>query len=105
MRLNPYHPERFWFHLARAQFVAKQYTEAIESMRHITTSDGQHHALLAACYAQLDNAEQAAAHVAEVRKRTAGFSIREHCLPLLRYRHESDLAHHLEALRKAGLPD
>jgi adenylate cyclase len=28
MRLNPYHPERFWFHLARAQFVAKRYADA-----------------------------------------------------------------------------
>ena len=33
MRLNPYHPERFWFHLARAQFVAKRYAEAIESLQ------------------------------------------------------------------------
>ena len=30
MRLNPYHPERFWFHLARAQFVARRYADAIE---------------------------------------------------------------------------
>ena len=29
MRLNPYHPERFWSHLGRAYFVARRYAEAI----------------------------------------------------------------------------
>jgi adenylate cyclase len=105
MRLNPYHPERFWFHLARAQFVARRYAEAIESLRRISTPDGLHHALLAACEAQLGNAERAAAHAGEVLKRIPGFTIRGHCLPLLHYRRESDLLHHVEALRKAGLPD
>jgi hypothetical protein len=33
------------------------------------------------------------------------FTIREHCLPVLHYGRDSDLAHHCEALRKAGLPD
>ena len=28
MRLNPYHPERFWSHLGRAYFAAKRYDEA-----------------------------------------------------------------------------
>ena len=105
MRLNPYHPERFWFHLARAQFVAQHYADAVESLRHITAPDGLHHALLAACYAQLSDAEHATVHAAEVIKRIPGFSIRRHCLPMLHYRRETDLAHHVEALRKAGLPE
>ena len=104
MRLNPYHPERFWFHLARAQFVAKRYAETIESLHHITALDGLHHALLAASHAQLGNAAQVAVHAAEVLKRIPGFSIREHCVPVLHYRRESDLAHHVESLAKAGLP-
>ena len=104
MRLNPYHPERFWFHLARAQFVGKRYAETIESLRHITAPDSLHHALLAACHAQLGDAPEAARHAAEVLKRVPGFSIREHCLPILHYRRESDLAHHRESLVKAGLP-
>ena len=29
MRLNPYHPERFWSHLGRAQYTARAYAEAI----------------------------------------------------------------------------
>ncbi|MEX2035345.1 MAG: adenylate/guanylate cyclase domain-containing protein, partial [Xanthobacteraceae bacterium] len=31
MRLNPYHPERFWSHLGRAQFTARIYADAIQS--------------------------------------------------------------------------
>jgi len=105
MRLNPYHPERFWFHLSRAQFVARRYADAIESLRHITAPDAPHHALIAACHAQLGNTPDAAAHTAEVLKRVPGFTIREHCLPILHYRRETDLAHHREALRKAGLSE
>ena len=105
MRLNPYHPERFWFHLARAQFAARRYPEAIASLRHISAPDAFHHALFAACHAQLGAATDAAAHAAEVLKRVPGFTIEEHCLPMLHYRRESDLVHHYESLRKAGLPE
>jgi adenylate cyclase len=105
MRLNPFHPERFWFHLARAQFVARRYAEAIDSLRHITAPDTLHHALFAACHAQLGQTLYAATRVAEVIRRAPDFTIREHCLPVLHYGSDTDLAHHLEALRKAGLPD
>jgi adenylate cyclase len=105
IRLNPFHPERFWFHLARAQFVARNYAEAIASLRHLTAPDGLQLALIAGCHAQLGNAAEAAAHTAEVFKRIPGFSIREHCLPVLHYRRESDLAHYCESLRMAGMPE
>jgi adenylate cyclase len=105
MRLNPYHPERFWFHLARAQFVARRYVDAIDSLRHISAPDTLHHALFAACHAQLGHTLDAAARAAEVLRRVPDFTIREHCLPVLHYGRDSDLAHHCEALRKAGLPD
>lgn len=105
MRLNPFHPERFWFHLARAQFVARDYAEAIASIGRIAAPDAIQHALVAGCHAQLGNTSDAALHAAEVNKRIPGFTIREHCLPLLHYRRESDLAHLCESLRKAGLPE
>jgi adenylate cyclase len=105
MCLNPFHPERFWFHLARAQFVARRYAEAIESLRHITAPDSLHHALIAACHAQLENDSTAAAHTKELLKLVPDFSVRTHCLPILHYGRESDLAHHRESLLKAGLPE
>ena len=33
MRLNPYHPERFWSHLGRAQYTARLYADAIASLQ------------------------------------------------------------------------
>ncbi len=104
MRLNPFHPERFWFHLARGQFAARRYAEAIDALHHITAPDALHHALMAACHAQLGQLADAAQHCTQVLKRIAGFSVAEHCLPLLHYLRESDLAHHRDALVKAGLP-
>ena len=53
MRLNPYHPERFWSHLGRAQFTAQAYADAMQSYSHITTPDQNHHAFMAAASAQM----------------------------------------------------
>jgi adenylate cyclase len=36
MRLNPYHPENFWFHLARALFHADRDDEAFAALGNIT---------------------------------------------------------------------
>jgi adenylate cyclase len=38
MRLNPFHPERFWSHLARACFAARRYGEAIEALKCLNRS-------------------------------------------------------------------
>jgi adenylate cyclase len=102
MRLNPYHPERFWNHLGRAYFVARRYAEAIEAFMRITRPDATHHAFLAAAHAQLDNAAAAARHAAEVRARDSAFSI-ESYLATLHYKQPDDREHHREALLKAGL--
>jgi adenylate cyclase len=102
MRLNPYHPERFWNHLGRAHFVARHYPEAIEAFKRITRPDATHHAFLAAAHAQSGNAAAAAAHAAEIRARDPGFTI-ESYLATLHYKQPDDLEHHREALLKAGL--
>ena len=103
MRLNPFFPERFWFYLARALFVDRLYTEAIEALQHILSPNNLHLALLAGCHAQLGNDQSAAAKRAEILKRDAGFNVEQHCLPTLHFRRESDLAHYAQSLRKAGL--
>jgi Tfp pilus assembly protein PilF len=36
MRLNPYHPERFWSHLGRAQYTGRAYADAIASYSKLT---------------------------------------------------------------------
>ncbi len=103
MRLNPYHPERFWSHLGRAQYSARLYADAIESFSKLTAPDHTHHAFLAASSAQLGNRVAAAAHAREVLQRQRDFTVSGY-LQTLHYQRPSDTEHVREGLLKAGLP-
>jgi adenylate cyclase len=103
MRLNPYHPERFWSHLGRAQYSARAYGDAIQSFSKLTAPDHGHHAFLAAASAQIGNRVGAGAHAREVLQRDSAFSA-EAFLKTLHYRQSADAEHVREGLVKAGLP-
>ena len=103
MRLNPYHPERFWSHLGRAQYTAKDYGDAIASFSRLSRPDCTHHAFLAAASAQLGNAVGAKAHAQEVLKRQADFTATAF-LATLHYKQIADADHLREGLIKATLP-
>jgi adenylate cyclase len=103
MRLNPYHPERFWSHLGRACYCAEKYAEAAEAFSRITRPDYTHHAFLAATFAQMGNAVAAAAHAAEARKREPKFSAAVY-LATQHYKRDIDRRRHEAGLLKAGLP-
>ena len=103
MRLNPYHPERFWSHLGRAQYTARIYADAIQSFSKLAAPDHTHHAFLAASSAQLGNRTAAAAHAREVLQREPTFTV-ENYLGTLHYQQPSDTEHLREGLVKAGLP-
>ena len=103
MRLNPYHPERFWNHLGRAYFVARRYGEAVKAFQRITRADYSHLAFLAACYAQLGDAAAAKAAAQDVLQRAPDFSIKRF-IAMQHYKQESDRDHHRAALLKAQLP-
>jgi adenylate cyclase len=103
MRLNPYHPERFWHHLGRAYFVARRYREAIEAFQRISAPDQVVYAFLAACNAQATNESAARDCVQEVLRRQPDFRV-ESYLETLHYKHDADREHHRQGLLKAGLP-
>jgi adenylate cyclase len=103
MRLNPYHPERFWSHLGRACYCAEKYAEAAEAFSRITRPDHTHHAFLAATFAQMGNAVAAGAHAAEVLKREPAFRVADH-LTTQHYKREADRLRYETGLLKAGLP-
>jgi adenylate cyclase len=105
MRLNPFHPERFWSHLARAQFVARRYGEALQAMQHISAPNRLQQAFIAGCHAQLGDTAAAAALAREVLKQDPGFRLGKDVLPTLHYKRESDLAHHRESMLKAGFAE
>ncbi len=103
MRLNPYHPERFWSHLGRACYCAHKYAEAAEAFSRITRPDHTQHAFLAATFAQMGNAVAATAHAAEVLKREPKFSTAAY-LATQHYHRDVDRKHHEAGLLMAGLP-
>jgi adenylate cyclase len=103
MRLNPYHPERFWSHLGRAYYCAEKYAEAAEAFSRITRPDYTHHAFLAATFAQMGNAVAAGAHAAEVLKREPAFSVAAY-LVTQHYKRDVDRQRHEAGLLGAGLP-
>jgi adenylate cyclase len=104
MRLNPFHPPRFWNHLGRAYFVARRYAEAAEAFKQISAPDQFHHAFLAACHTQLGNTAAADHSVKEVLSRNPNFSWSKTLEPVLYYKRDSDIAHHRDSLARAGLP-
>ena len=101
MELNPLHPPRFWSHLGRAYFVARQYENSIDAFKHMDTLGDTQHAYLAACYAYLEAADRADAEKSDVLNLNPGFSIEKHMLVQF-YQHDADRDHHQDGLQKAG---
>ena len=103
IRLNPYHPERFWNHLGRAYFVARRYAEAVTAFGRISRPDQFHHAFLAAAHALQGNEAEAREHAMQVLELNPGFTVEDY-LATLHYKAGSDLDHHRQGLLMAGLP-
>jgi adenylate cyclase len=103
MRLNPYHPERFWSHLGRAYFVARRYADALSAFKRITAPDQFHCAIMAALETKLGNRDAAANYVREVLALNSDFSTSAH-MAAQHYERAEDAEHHHDALREAGLP-
>ncbi len=100
MRLNPHHPERFWSHLGKAHFTARDYTDAIEAFMHLSKMDAGQHAFVAATYAWLGDHTAAAAHYARMAKLAPDLTA-EAFLATLHYAREDDLEHVREGLATA----
>ncbi len=104
MRLNPYHPERFWNHLGRTYFIARRYSEAIAAFHKISSPDHGHHAFLAAANGEMGDQAAAGAHVAQALAQQPDFSIALY-LETMRYARDEERNHHRDALLKAGFPE
>jgi adenylate cyclase len=102
MRLNPHHPERFWSHLGKAYFTARQYTDAISAFAKLSVTDATHHSFLAASCAWLGDATAAMAHADRIRALDTGYSVATF-LATLHYGKDSDTVHLRAGLAKAGL--
>jgi adenylate cyclase len=103
MRLNPYHPERFWSHLGRAYFAARRYDDAIKAFQRVSQPDHAVRATLAACHAAQGDENAAKASAQDVLRLSPDFTISGH-LATQHYKHAEDREHYRAALQKAGLP-
>jgi adenylate cyclase len=103
MRLNPYHPERFWAHLGRAYFNARRYGEALDALKHIRQPDAQQHVLFAAAYVGMKETVAAKAHVDQALALDPGLNLETYGASL-HYAKEEDRQHQLDAAATAGMP-
>lgn len=104
MRLNPFHPERFWGHLGRAHFIARRYREAMAAFQRMVAPDYRTAAYFAGCHAQLGEASEARAQAARVLAEEPKFSVQTYLDTMTHYARPADREHHRESLLQAGLP-
>jgi adenylate cyclase len=108
MRLDPFYPHFAPLIVGEAFYVLKQYREAQRWLRLATGRAPNHqygHAFLAATYAQLGQPEDAHAEAAEVLRVNPKYSIGGTQKQVSIFKHAEDLAHLIDGLRKAGLPE
>jgi len=101
MKLNPYHPPRFWSHLARALFHQGRYEEASQALQNVRAPRVREQAFQVAARAKIGDAKALARSVAELREASPSFSA-DKFVDQLPYEHEGDREALREALQAAG---
>ena len=111
MRLDPYYPTAHLYMLGNSYCMAKEYENAIvilEKAMERTEKAGNQHAnnytSLIQALVEFDQIGKAKQHAVELLKLNPNFSIKnwQKSLP---YKNPADQERHLDALRKAGLPE
>ena len=101
MRLNPFYPDQYLWHLGGAYYNLHRYEEAIETLQSMQNpTEGRR--LLAASYAQLGRMEEARGHARKVLEAHPNFRV-EHWASVQPDRYQIDVQHFVEGLTKAGL--
>jgi len=73
IRLNPYHPPRYWSHLARALFHLGRFREALDALGHVSAPRVRELAYRVAASHSLGGAQMSASHVAALLKAKPDF--------------------------------
>ncbi len=111
MRLDPYLPPRYLFHLGWAYFTAARYEQAVKVLREGVSREPNYiafHLWLAASYAMMDREAEAQAEVTEVLRLNPKFTLRAYAAWARNYtppKIRADVERRLSALRKAGIPE
>lgn len=101
MKLNPFYPDQYLWHLGGAYYNLKQYEEAISSIKSMQNpTEGRR--ILAASYGMLNKMEDAKHEAEMVLKAHPNFDI-DHWASVQPDKETEDLRHFVEGLRRAGL--
>lgn len=101
MRLNPFYPDQYIWHLGGAYFSLKQYDQAINTIQKMQNpTEGRR--ILAASYAYLDRLSEARAQADLVREAHPNFSV-DRWASVQPDKFEHDVQHFFEGLKRAGL--
>ncbi|MEM9630104.1 MAG: tetratricopeptide repeat protein [Pseudomonadota bacterium] len=101
MRLNPFYPDQYLWHLGGAYYNLKQYEEAISSIKSMQNpTEGRR--ILAASYGMLNKMEDAKNEAEMVLKAHPNFNV-DHWASVQPDKDTEDLKHFIEGLRRAGL--
>jgi TolB-like protein/class 3 adenylate cyclase len=101
MRLNPFYPDQYLWHLGGAHFNLKRYEDAIETLSCMhNPAEGRR--LLAASYGQLGCISEAREQAAKVLEAHPNFSL-EYWASIQPDKNPEDVEHFIDGLKKAGL--
>jgi adenylate cyclase len=101
MRLNPYYPDQYLWHLGGAYFKLRRYDEAIHTIQKMQNpTEGRR--LLAASFGQLGRIAEAKEQAAKVLEAHPNFTS-DDWAKVLPDKYPEDLDHFIEGLKKAGL--
>jgi len=108
MRLDPFHPPLASLFLGLAQYMLKEYSQALAVLRDFVFRVPQlpwGHLYLAMTHARLGQIEEARAEIAEVLRIDPDIRISWPVRTLTAFKHAKDDKHFYDALRRAGLPE
>ena len=105
LRLEPRPPPTFHGMLGWVLFWNGQYEKAIEYLEKAQEGGVEYFPFLAASYAELDRLDKATAIVSKIQDALPAVSLAGIQSTYTYYRRPEDLEHHLESLRKAGVPE
>ena len=102
MRLNPYHPQRYWTHLGRALLQQERFDEALTALEHVARPRPDDHVYRVAASVRTGDAAAMERSFAELRNALPGFDATAF-VRSLPYEHERDRQVLLRVLERAKL--
>jgi TolB-like protein len=104
LRLNPHPPAWYYWGKGQAEYAARQYENAVATLRHEATYGTPSRSILAAALAQLGRLEEARIEARLFMADYPDFRI-ESFLDTQPFRHRPDREHFAEGYRKCALPE